>query len=569
MSSWNPKLAQKLTKDIYNAYNYPEKPNEYLIFQRIAEILSQTSDSTKDLSAFIVGMSRDYASFRKDNQHFFNMFIDFAYAGSFNYFDIPLRCLTKKALNLFRKFAVVDNSYRAFSFSIILKKNETNLSQEKFWGDEKSIRYRLHYGKRKNFNIFNGEEIQSSKLHFKAPFEKKKPVLNVFEDGEFGTSSRFNLLVHRLSEIIQPQLSVNSISYSDDTKLDFWFDDSKSIENQPSLLKSKEGHLKVSMSVKGCLEGYELWTQSGVKLSPQMSEFIPDSHSYLIDVLLPLDLMENPFDSGNKFEPSSALNISPPDKPMNQNKIPLTIMMDRNTENLQSIKLNLKCLLKDLDISKMAKFYPQSHLVKGFMDPGYFGFNFISEKIEFKNVNNIFQLTIQDISKLEDRQLIRQTFLSSIEIISDFDLFFDTNDSISKENIINFRMKNESEMFEIGEEEPRMHSQPKEPLKLLHFSEKDMKIHFHKNLEMLATYWDIEFTSFADIGCCTTGTLGKTVLRITKRDRPFDKVEPAEREEVIGHHKLLFGKLVNLKTSKTSSFRILTESFSNTSFLRE
>lgn len=536
-----------MNKDIYNAYYRRDKPNEIHFFESVAKILAQTADSNDNIGAFIPGMSRDYFSSNKDGQHVFNMFIDFAYAGSFNYFDIPLKCVTKFALQNFRNYPVVDSSYRAFSFAIVLKRNENNLPQNVFWGDDQSTQYRLHYKKRKSFNIFNNELIQRAKITFGKSAKDKEPVLNKFEEGVFGTSSRFNLLMHHFSELILPRISLRSVTFGDDTKLTYWNDEDTTSEEEPLLLKSKAGSLLASFEVKGCLEGYEIWTQSGVKLSPVYSEYVDSTHSYLVDLKVPLDLMENPFDPGNKYEEAKEkppVEIAPLDKPadMNQNQIPLTIMMDKNTQNLQSIKLNLRCVLKHLNVEKFDKFYPQSHLIKGFVDPGYFAINVTSKQVEYKNANNIFQLTIQDVSTIEERQLIRQTNLSSIEVISDFDLFFRTNDETSLRNIVDFRMKSEDVMFEVGDDSLRLYSAPIDPLKLLRFDETKNRIEFHKNLELLSTYWDIEFMSFADIGCCTTGTLGKSAIKITKKFRPYDRTQPSEGAQKVGHHYMQFSK---------------------------
>jgi hypothetical protein len=540
---------EKLNQDIHNAYFKSDEPNEITFFEKIAKILSETSDATKQQSPFVFGMSRDYDTMNRDNQHLFNMFIDFAYAGSFNMYDIPFQCLTRRALRNLNHFSVVDSSYRAFPFSIVLKKNVDKLPEKDFWGDFKSTSFRLHHGKRKGFNIFNGERIQQSKLNFGKSFQEKLPVLNLLEDGQFGTASRFNLLVHRFSEIIQPRLSVNSISYSKDTKLDYYYDEGKSLEDQPSLLKTKKGSLSVGLQVQGCIEGYEIWTQSGVKLSPIFSEYIPNTHGYIVDIKLPLELMENPFDPGNTYSSKSEdimKDLKPLDKPdhMTQNQIPLTIMMDQDTQNLQSVKLNLKCVYESIKINKFHKFYPQSHLIKGIVDPGYFAVNLLSKHVEFKNANNIFQLTVQDISKLEDRQLIRQTFLSNIEIISDFDLFFQTNDPQSLKNLINFRTEDDDKMFDIGDHSIRKYSEPRGPLKILKFNENSFRIDFQHNLKLLATYWDIEFTSFADIGCCTTSTLGKTSVRISKKFRPYDSKEASGDVGMVGHHRMLYGRCV-------------------------
>ena len=548
LTSNNISLQNKLNQDIYNAYNLPNNPNEILIFKNIAEILSQTSSSSKNMLPFVHGNSRDYDSYIKNGQYVFNMFIDFAYSGSFNYFDIPLKCLTLRASKFFRNYTVVDNSYRALSFAIVLQNNFKNLSEEEFWGDSKSIKYLLHKDKRKSYNIFDSLKIQESKMHFGKTFEQKKPILDIFEDGNYGMASRFNILIHKFSEILYPQISVNSISYNDDTKLKYWIDEQLSINDQPSYLKSKEGNLKVGLSVKGCIKGYEIWTESGLKLDPVYSEYISETHSYIVDLLLPLDLMENPFDPENKYKEEQETplsNIMVPDKPNNNSgsNIPLNIKMDLTTINLQAIKLNLQCIDKDMNLSKINKFYPQSHVAKAMLDPGYFGINLNSGRIEIKDANNIFQITIQDISKLEQKQLIRQTSFSNIEIITDFDLFFNTNDAESLYDILTFRTEDDTTIFEVGDIETQINSSPKGVLKFLSYDEKKKRIIFHKNLKQIVSFWDVEFTSFADIGCCTTNTLGETTMRITnyKRDNNIDEI--FVKEKINNLHKMEFGKL--------------------------
>lgn len=172
-------------------------------------------------------------------------------------------------------------------------------------------------------------------------------------------------------------------------------------------------------------------------------------------------------------------------------------------------------------------------MIKKLIDPGYFSINFKTGKIGVKDFNDVFQITIQDISKLEERQLIRQKFFSNIEIISDFDLYFNSNNNDFFDDILTFDKDDKESYFTVGDLSTKKQFQPNGALKLLTLNEEKNTLDFTKNLELLTRYWDMEFTSYADIGCCTTSTLGETILKIVNKSNSGDKIDYMEKKKML------------------------------------
>jgi hypothetical protein len=510
--------AIKLNKDIFDKYHMNKYPNDYKYFHKISEILRRTSDGSNDTPEYIFGISREYDEYKNGN---FNMFIDFAYATSFNFYDIPLFCATQKAEKFLSDINILDQSYRAFALSISFKKRKESENDQKYWGDDKSTKYRLHKHKRKNYNIFDSNQLLEVKKDFEKNIDERDPLINLLNDGHFGISSQFNLLVHRLSHIIQPQINLNYAALDKDSKIEY---QESSISGNSKLIKSKNGHLNLNLSVKGCLDKFEIWTETGTKLEIDETKIyqLKEKNELMFDLKVPLSELENPFSHNqDKKYVENASNI------------PLSLLLDGSTHNLQVIRLRLKCLNIPTNQSNGLenRYKPESHLVRKLMDPGYFSVNLKTGKIGIKDFNNLFQITIQDLSLLEEKQLIRQKYLSNIEIISDFDLFFRANDEDLFENVLTF--KKNSRQFTVGDETTKKADQPKGALKLMTYNAFKNRLDFTENLNLLSKYWDFEFTSYADIGCCTSETLGETILKITRKSRAQKSNDPMEQKKML------------------------------------
>lgn len=545
-SSEKEEQINMLIDQIYDAYHLRGSPNEINFFKSVAMALLELAGESKTMPAFKQGMSRTMSGQRQGLTHVFNMFIDFAYAASFNSNDINLTCTTSKSNKIFKDANVTDQSYRALAFSLIFKKNTEQIKSLDFWGEQESVKFRLYKNRRKSFNIWNSYQIGLSKKHFGKAIEDKKAVINTFEEGVYGTASRFNVLFHRLTEILQPRLTLNSIALDSGAQLEYYEpeNDEDRFTSSKRYIKSTKGHLQMGFIAKGCNQNFKIYSISGDVLKIEKFEYSESTNETYIDLLLPFHLLQNPFDRESTESSPSPAN---PDAMVQgsdsrQKDFRFFETTDDGSHNLLATKLVLECGMGPEMDSKVNQFYPESHFGRTFVDPGYFGINMRSGKIEAKARNSLFQITIQDISQLEQRQLIRQTIYSSIEVVSDFDFYFNTSEMKSFQNLENLRQKKNDVKFEVGDTNTQSSLDPNGPLKFFTFDENKFKLRFHKNLKQIATYWDLEFTSFADIGCCTTGTLGKVTIQIRNKSRPYDEPEASWAGAAPKNHRMVFGK---------------------------
>jgi hypothetical protein len=511
-------ISHQLNENLSKAYFMKDRSNDDNLYQAITQILinvSNTDSKREELSPFTGGISKEQASVNKDNQHIFNMFIDFAYSGSFNFNNIPLRCATDQANIYLANAQIVDSSYRALAFGVILKRpaNLGNINGE-YWGDQSSILYHLNKHRKKSFSVMDELMVQDKKYNFGKTQQQKDPVLDTFDKGVDGVSSRFAVMVHALADILQPSIEVDSITYNQDVDVE--------THNQPDVgesdpeiyVKSITGNLNLSLIVSGCMNGVEIWTQNGYQINPFSYEYVEEQHQYIFDGLLPISEFNNPYSPSSK----TAESDSSPEPNSEAKEIPLSLKLNKDVNNLLSVNLVIMCKSLGFEDQKLLKYLPQSHFGRALIDPGYYVNNSLSKEMQYRAPNQVTQLTIQDIVKLEKEQIIAQTNLWEIEIISDFDIYMEIIDSKFL-NRINFLLdQNENVQFENGDKSKFISKQISKKIKLLSYSVQEKSIIFHPNLHALCKQWKVNITSFADIGHNTTNTIGKTFMTILSKD---------------------------------------------------
>lgn len=511
-------ISTQINENLSKAYFMKDKSNDDYLYQSITEILinvTKSNSNRDELLPFTGGMSREHASTNKDKQHIFNMFIDFAYSGSFNSTNIPLKCATELARIYLDDAQIVDSSYRALAFGVILKRpaDLKNISKE-YWGDQPSILYHLNKHRKKNFTVMDELIIQDKKYNFGKSQQQKDPVLNTFDRGVDGVSSRFALMVHALADILQPSIEVDSITYNQDVDVEVEREDNTQETQDEMYVKSITGNLNLSLIVSGCMNGVEIWTQNGYKITPFSYEYVKEQHQYIFDGLLPVSEFNNPFAPSQNTSESDSFSQSD----TGAKGIPLSLRLNKDVNNLLSINLVVMCQSLGFEDQKLLKYLPQSHFGRALIDPGYYVNNSLSKEMQYRAPNEVTQLTIQDITKLEKEQIIAQTNLWEIEVITDFDVYMEIIDSKFLDRINFLIDQNENIEFENGDKSKFSSNQVAKKLKLLSYSVKDKSITFHPNLHALCKQWKINITSFADIGYKTTNTIGKTFISILSKD---------------------------------------------------
>ena len=527
-------ISKTINKNFWTAYFNDDKTNEDFIFMKVVTFLSKIGayDINPDMSRFISGNSLKFNSKNENGTHVFNMFIDFAYSGSFNKFNSNVStCITDEGANYWNSGSSKNSSFRAFAISMVFKKPNPSSSNDISYGDEKSVRYRLFKSQPQNFTVHNSHRIGIEKFKFEnsssKPDNSWKAAGTEFENGQYGSSSRFIVMFFGFADIIQPVLSIDHISKGKDLKMVYHL--SEEDENKNSkYLKYISGNLNMRIRIRGCLGGVDIWDMAGNQLKELSSSFDETMNETLVNLELPVDLMNNPFsekrnsilvDHDQDKRPPSNFAV-PVDAPRNRgNSIPLHLKINEKTNNLLAIKLNLKCTYYKEENKGLFGKLPQSHLVRGMIDPGYYSVNDWSKKLDYKTAPTVFQVNIQDISKIETNYMIQQKFLSNIDVITDFDLFFQFADRASAVAVAANDIKGDKVKFQTVELAQQVPPTFQSVMKLFTFDVDSQQINFERNLQEFSKNWDLQFKFFGDIGCCTTSTQGKTILHIMNKKK--------------------------------------------------
>lgn len=528
-ANWD-EISYKINKNFWKAYFNEDRTNEDYIFSKVASILSKIS-MTHDpkRSDFIFGNSRDYATSNVDGQHRFNMFIDFAYSAGFNSFNIPFTHAHSEARKFLLNIPSVNTAFRTFAFQITF----TRFSDSQ--GDEKSVRNRQFMYQTQHPNVVSEEKYKYLKILFGAPDFTNTSTHNIYEQGDFGSSSRFISMIFSLSDIIQPSIDVDYAGLTDSSKVEYYEDSDE--KNFNKYIKEINGNLQLSLRVKGCLEGVKLYHFTGEEVTITNIKFLPDKNEYLADVEIPVQYLNNPYefdekklnpDDKNMKFPLIGIPIdAPKDYEQNRKPIPLRMKINERTNNMRGLKIKLECKSLGLESEKLLKQLPQSHLVRGIMDPGYYIKNPNTKKIDFKTPNRVFQINFQDISKLDSGYLVLQKFFSNIDIISDMNINFRFADKTSMENVAINDIDDKEVMFELDGDKSVM-SRPRYEsyINMFTYDLKLNQIKFDDNLVLLSKNWTFDVKMYGDIGCCTTNTQGRTVMQIySDKSKPISIAE--------------------------------------------
>ena len=115
------------------------------------------------------------------------------------------------------------------SFAVTFQQRERSTAENIFYGDEKSVRYRLYRSFQQNFNIFSEIQLQRSHYDFGKKIEDRQYFhnsgKNLFEDGNLGAGSRLVLMVMKLADLVQPTLTLTHLSTHYDFTRFFYKDD--------------------------------------------------------------------------------------------------------------------------------------------------------------------------------------------------------------------------------------------------------------------------------------------------------------------------------------------------------
>ena len=128
-------------------------------------------------------------------------------------------------------------NFRIMSFAVTFQHREHSTDEKLFYGDEKSVRYRLYRSFQQNFNIFSELQLQRSHFDFGKKIEDRQYFHrggnNLFEDGNLGAGSRLVLMVLKLADLVQPTLTLTHLSTHYDYTRSFYTDsDSKKDESR-------------------------------------------------------------------------------------------------------------------------------------------------------------------------------------------------------------------------------------------------------------------------------------------------------------------------------------------------
>ena len=519
-------------------------PNDIKLYKKITSILQLTSEnnpSIMEMGDFKVGSSRTYDSENVNGSHVFNMFIDFAYSASFNSLNIkPKECAPEEVLPYLESDEVKLNSYRALSICVSLKRREPETPEEAFWGDMDGTKYRLYRNYDETYNRMGQEKIQKSKLVFGKDQSEKNPVIGTFAKGAFGVSSRFNLLVHRLTESMQPSISLDSLSYADDARMEFY---SESEKLEDKYVKSFTGGLKVSVKVKGCVGDPRIMVNDrNVELAK--SEYLATSNMYDIDMIIPSSELQNPFimlDAGKGQEDFNVEDADTTEKRILQDakpedekyqsdlKLPGNLWkykISKEVNNLRILKLELICSSEEVKNDPTLMSLPQSHFGRGLMDQGYIRKNFINNRLEVTTPNTVTQIAIQDISRLEQDYMVQQVFYSNIDVISHYNLLMSISDESSKGILENYSPHSFDVFYEIHEDISSKY--PGDGMGMFEFNVYTGEMEMTANLLKLGESWDLEVTEYADLGCCSSESLGGTEVAVVKDVAGFRSVGKAK-----------------------------------------
>lgn len=529
-------ISKTINRNFWKAYFNEDQTNEDFIFKKIASILSQVGGggTSKEMSPFLYGQSRKYDSRNEGGEHIFNMFIDFAYSASFNkYNQNILQCRTFKASNYLKYAPSRNTSFRALAFSIVLAKPSKSSSNDISYGDEKSVRFRLFKSQPQHFTIHSHERIGIEKFRFQTVKKENEhiPSGTKFDDGHYGSSSRFIVMFLSMANIVQPVLSIDHISHADNLKMEHYPTDEKKSVDSP-YLKKITGDLNLRLRIRGCLGGADIWDLAGNKLKEVNSVFDETMNETLVDLVLPVQNMNNPFNTEDKSilhdkpEPNRANMPRPIDGPGISTTIPLKLRINQEVNNLLAIKLNLKCTYYEEDKKGLFSKLPQSHFTRAVIDPGYYVVNPWTQKLDYQTPTSVFQVMIQDVFKLEDSYMVQQKFLANIDVITDFDLFFNFADKASAVSVGANDI--EGKRVELQPRDENTETTPKftSSIKLFSYNTIKGQFEFSRNLQLLARNWTLDFKFFGDIGCCTTSTQGRSILMIHNKSKNPNSITP-------------------------------------------
>ena len=515
-------------------------PNDIKFYKKITSILQLTSEnnpSILEMGDFKVGTSRTFDSENVNGSHVFNMFIDFAYSASFNSLNIkPRECAHEDVLPYLESDEVKLNSYRAMSISVSLKRKEAETTEQAFWGDMSATKYRLYRFYDQTYNRMGQEKIQKSKLVFGKDQSEKTPVLDTFEKGVFGVASRFNLLVHRLAELMQPSIYLDSISYAEDAKMEFYSDSEKM---EDIYVKSFTGGLKVSVKVKGCVGNPKIMVNDK-NIELVKSEYLATSNIYDIDMVIASSELQNPFiilDAATGQENFDFEGVDGNEKRILQDgkpedekyqsdvKLPSDLWkyrISKEVNNLRILQLELMCSTEEVKNDPSLTSLPQSHFGRGLIDQGYIRKNFINNRLEVTTPNTVTQIAIQDISRLEQDYMVQQVFYANIDVISHYNMFMSISDESSKSILENYSPHSIDAFYQIHEDISSKY--PGDGMSMFEYNMDKGEMEMTANLLKLGESWDLEVTEYADLGCCSSQSLGGTEMAVVKDVAGFRSV---------------------------------------------
>lgn len=120
------------------------------------------------------------------------------------------------------------DNFRVMPFAITFQRKEHSTDPDLFYGDEKSVRYRLFRSFQQNFNIFTPSQLHRSKFDFGRKLIERKffqKGTSKFEDGNLGSGSRLVLMVMKLADLVQPTLSLTHLATHNDYHRTFYKDE--------------------------------------------------------------------------------------------------------------------------------------------------------------------------------------------------------------------------------------------------------------------------------------------------------------------------------------------------------
>ena len=520
-SNWD-KAHEKITKSLWKAYFQDANTNEDFLYRKVLNMLSRVGGYNEELSIFTNAKILKEKNKDAKKTDSFNMFIDFAYSASFNEFNISKSCATPAAFNHLKNKSEVNVAFRTFAMSIMFKRDDKTTDQ--FQGDEKSVRNRLFKYQQQNYNIFDKEKIDSLKQDFGKKQKNRASKRNTFDEGLYGLSSRFIVILLSLADIIQPSMHIEYMGLDKSADIKLYEENST---NKNPYIKSITGDVLVSLRIRGCLDEPSLFTGLGTKLDFISQDFMKDKQEYLVDLKIPFDKFNNPF-AHIKAKPSNLVKSVGPINPIDGPKsfginnprppIPLQIKINERINNVRAIKLKLKCKTPGFDEKSLFKKLPQSHFARGLMDSRYYIMNPKTKKIDFKTPDTVFQISIQDMIQFNFGFMVQQKYLSNIDLISDTSLYFRFSDKTSLNSVKLNSLDQKNVIFKTAEMEANISPEFVSSIKLFQFDFSSQQIRFDQNLLDMTNNWALEVKMFGDIGCCTTSTQGHTMMRVSRKD---------------------------------------------------